>query len=358
MLGLNTNGSDPSLQKPSVNRGNFSISSKSKAKYPTTSSANTDLSSIGLAYLNSHFLAARVSSVESQSLSTSRAARVGVANSSGWIKTGPTKSATAGLSATMQELCEPTMSPARKAQTQPRADKQLSFRSKDSKSSQCNKYVDTNEMTAKVKAKRSFREFFHLRDVNPTEKISKPTENKRSSLTFTGNTLAKRFRNSTNLSEPASTSGVPLRPESDAKARTQGDVGYDVTPSDDAGSAIPATCSDTGLVVNRILDSVSSLPYHSPDRLRGLEIAEVCTNIHFHPIMLQELVLRVQIKQTLLNAMGAHKQARISAAKAKKHARQAEMNAKWAGVELERMQKLCESDFDHETMRAIRKLVK
>jgi hypothetical protein len=74
--------------------------------------------------------------------------------------------------------------------------------------------------------------------------------------------------------------------------------------------------------------------------------------------MLQELVLTVGIKQTLLNAVDAHKQARISAAKAKKHARDAELNAERAGVELERMQKLCEPDFDHETLQAIKNLMR
>jgi hypothetical protein len=46
----------------------------------------------------------------------------------------------------------------------------------------------------------------------------------------------------------------------------------------------------------------------------------------------------------------------MSAELARKHARDAELNAERAGVELQRLQKLCEPDFDDETLQAIKLL--
>lgn len=362
MLGLDTNGEDPPPQKPVAIPWNSPKGSLSKAKNPTTSGGKADLSSIRSIHRNSRYMISKGGTVGSHFPSTSRAARCRSAISSRSIKTGSTKSATTRPSGTTPELREPNVSSATKAPMQPRVDTQLSLQRVNSKDSHRNKHFDTNETNVKVKSKRSFREFFHIRDGRSTEKVPTPAENKRSSLAFTGNTFAGRFRHSANLSKPdpvkASAAEELPHPDSEVKARKNDDDDHKGTPSGVAGSAPPATCSDKGMIVYNILDSVSSLPSHSPDRLRGLEIAEVCTIIQVRSIMLQELVLTIQIKQTLLNVVDAHKQARISAAKAKKHARHAELNAERATVELERMQKLCEPVFDHETVQAIKELVK
>ena len=47
----------------------------------------------------------------------------------------------------------------------------------------------------------------------------------------------------------------------------------------------------------------------------------------------------------------------MSAGLAKKHAIEAELNAKRVFIELKRLESLCESGFDTETMQAIRQLI-
>lgn len=74
--------------------------------------------------------------------------------------------------------------------------------------------------------------------------------------------------------------------------------------------------------------------------------------------MLEELVLIVQIKQAVLNSYDAYKNAQISATEAQKHARQAELNAQRASVEMARIQQLCGPDLDPETAEAVKDLVK
>jgi hypothetical protein len=46
-----------------------------------------------------------------------------------------------------------------------------------------------------------------------------------------------------------------------------------------------------------------------------------------------------------------------SAELARKHARDAELNVERVGIELQRLEKLCEPSFDDETMQAIRQLI-
>ena len=127
------------------------------------------------------------------------------------------------------------------------------------------------EKSVKVKTKRSFRDFFHMREAKRTEKVDKCVENKRSSITTTGSTLAKRFRNSTNFSKPhqPKTSQVELKPVSSQFEHTPREVQNTHCAGPDA------TCSDTTAIVSKIVDRVSSYPENSPDRLRSLEIAEV-----------------------------------------------------------------------------------
>ncbi|KAJ4375555.1 hypothetical protein N0V86_007088 [Didymella sp. IMI 355093] len=72
----------------------------------------------------------------------------------------------------------------------------------------------------------------------------------------------------------------------------------------------------------------------SPDWLRGLEIAEA-----------------------VLHAAECSKKATLSAELARKHARDAELDAERAGIELQRLEKLCKPGFGDEMMQAIRQLI-
>ncbi|KAJ4292541.1 hypothetical protein N0V90_009204 [Kalmusia sp. IMI 367209] len=233
---------------------------------------------------------------------------------------------------------------------------------KGSRSKEKSQLVDTSK---KIKSKRSFREFFHIRDTK--EKVPPlppvPVEPKRSSL-VTGNTLAKRFRTSANSSKANMKTTEPdleRRPKPNAEgasSRKQDNANQVVTSSTPASDAPSASCSDTATIVNNILSRVALLPESSPHRLRGLEITEVCTALHNHSCILKELLLTVGIKQAVLNSFDAYKKAQISATKAQKHARQAELNAQRASVELGRLQQLCEPELDDETVRAIKDLVR
>ena len=117
-------------------------------------------------------------------------------------------------------------------------------------------------------------------------------------------------------------------------------------------------CYNTATVINKIINRINSISSDSPDRLRGLEIAEVCSALHYHSLVLKELVLIVPIKQAVLHSIECYKEAKLSAEKAKKHARDAELNVERASMELIRLQRLCEPEFDGETLQAIKELVK
>lgn len=235
---------------------------------------------------------------------------------------------------------------------------------KDGKGSSCGNDMVLKERAAKVKAKRSFRNFFHLKEGKRGEKAVPPADNMRPSLTLTDSSLAKRFRHSANLSKMKLPTFAQEEPEGGLRSRdgtssssTQTKVD-DAEPQCDMEEEGPSTaCSDTAVMVTRILNRIANFPETSPDRLRGLEIAEVCNTIDAHSLMLRELLLTINSEQVVLNSVEAYRQAKISAAHAKKYARQAELSVHRAGMELERLQKLCRPDFDDETVRAVRALV-
>lgn len=254
---------------------------------------------------------------------------------------------------------------------------------------------NSNDATGKkVKIKRSFREIFHRRGT--TKQPEKPLtviEPVPAFMTGTRSSLAKRIKESASLpklhlpkmsevkseidegSEPATKidhvsatdtptiaanrqaalsslqamSSMPTMPSMSSMLSM---------PSMPTQEAAPVTRYDTNTVINKIISHVNAMPSSSPDRLRVLEIAEVCTTLHFRSIMLNQLVLTVQIKQALVHTIQCHGQAKISAEKAKEHARNAELKVERASLELLRLQNLCAPDFDEETLQAIKELVK
>jgi hypothetical protein len=355
----------PSKLKASANPWNSPKTDLSKTKKTNTNRNNTSRSLIRLAHRDSCTTATKNNSATSRPYPTSRGTHHRDGNSPGSNRSGSYNGAAVGKVIAAQEPCETAMSLEKKTPVHSMS----SLKSKDRKDfhHENNVKLNLNEAAAKVKGKRSFRDFFHIRDRDGkrAEKDHKQAENKRSSLTITGNTLAKHFRHSANVSRPkltlTSESKVQPPPKLEADRATpyaHDMVGHEEKALSDSTPEAPAgTCSETAVIVTNIVNQVSSLPDSSPDRLRGLEIAEVCKTIHTRSFMLQELVLTVKIKQGLLNSVDAYKQARISATKAKRHAREAEINAERAGIELERLQKLCEPDFDHETVQAIKELV-
>ncbi|KAJ4358040.1 uncharacterized protein N0V89_002619 [Didymosphaeria variabile] len=257
-------------------------------------------------------------------------------------------------------------------------DERLETRSKnDSKVSQKKKNQTVGEKT--VNPKRSFRNMFLPRD-NREKTPPVPAVPKRSLLI--GSTIRGRFRSSANLAEHDQkatdvTNRRAISREDRYPAHSQNDIVQVATPptftSKAAGtqhgnfqavlspntiSEAPAvTTSDAGPVINSILTQVSLLRDTSSDRLRGLEIAEVCTTLNHRVSMLKELVLTVQTKQALLASLDACKHAQIAATQARQHSRQAELYAQRSAVELGRLHRLCECGLDEETVQLIKGLL-
>ncbi|KAF1926227.1 uncharacterized protein M421DRAFT_94085 [Didymella exigua CBS 183.55] len=199
--------------------------------------------------------------------------------------------------------------------------------------------------TPKIRAKHSFQNIFGRRKT--TQQLAKNQGSKRSSVT--GNALAQRIRNSKNFSKislarpPAAKTGSKensgdcpdsvgvLSTEQDPRAALPAlEYALEATSAETA----PTAQRDTAKVIDNILERVTSMKKDSPDILRGLEIAEA-----------------------VLHAVACSMEANLSAELARKHARDAELNAERAGVELKRLEQLCEPDFDDDTMQAIRQLI-
>ena len=148
----------------------------------------------------------------------------------------------------------------------------------------------------KVKPKRSLRDIFLKRDNKQSEKPQPILEHKRSFMTETRSTLAKHLRETKSLSKlqlsraqesksilrPArQPSLAPAKPDADATIR---DANRQAALSSlEAASSSPAqhvangAQFDTEKVVNKIINSVMMMPSEAPDRLGGLEVAEVCS---------------------------------------------------------------------------------
>lgn len=130
-------------------------------------------------------------------------------------------------------------------------------------------------------------------------------------------------------------------------------------PPSSVRSCPPATTTpDAITTVNKIINHASQLPETSSVRLRGLEIAQVCTTMTLRARMLDELVLTVQMKQALLASVDACKTAQIAATQAQQSARLAELSMQRSAIELGRLFKLCEDDLDDETVQLIKGLVR
>jgi hypothetical protein len=225
----------------------------------------------------------------------------------------------------------------------------------------------TNEAFAKkVKTKRSFRDIFTKRTDNKhVEKLPKISDPKLS-LGANKNSIACRIRNSANFSKihlPKLTDAKTPSPEIKVDAATMNANNADrqaALDSLEAGSSPPAPANlshDTATIISRIVDRVNAMPEESPDRLRGLDIAEVCQILHLRELMQKELVLTGYIKQVVLKTIEHSKEAKVSAEKARMHARDAELYADRAHMGLERLLQLCEPGFDGETLQGIKHVV-
>lgn len=159
-----------------------------------------------------------------------------------------------------------------------------------------------------IKAKRSFRNIFLRRTPKSTPQPAKKHDSKHSSVA--GNTLAQRIRNSTNFSKVSLAKPFAIKQEieqgSVLRPTDNGTIEQEISRQAalsvlESGlpnmAPLPASVTqyDTATVVNNILDRVTTMGEDSPDRLRGLEIAEVCLTLIACSVLFQDLVLTRQI---------------------------------------------------------------
>jgi hypothetical protein len=139
----------------------------------------------------------------------------------------------------------------------------------------------------KVKVKRSFQEIFRKLEVKRNEKPANLMLSKRASNA--GSTFSQRFKDSTtfsksNLYKSAELTSETHRDATSEKSELFGEEGsrnaalsaLEAGSSSPARNSCPPSFNETATVINNIVDRVTSMEKSSPDRLRGVEIAEVC----------------------------------------------------------------------------------
>ncbi|KAL1795270.1 hypothetical protein ACET3X_007086 [Alternaria dauci] len=223
---------------------------------------------------------------------------------------------------------------------------------------------DRNEeaLAKKVKAKRSIRGLFSREKARvKTPETAAP---KQGFMGATRSSLAKVMRDSKSLSKihlPRKTeSRLELRSDHTVNKRSSQTGMF--TASNNGGAslvqeAVPEKQKSMTEMLHEMVDRIDAEPEDSPERLRHVQIAEVCETLRLRSLMLEELVLTVQIKQCMILAAEYSRNARISALEAKKSARDAELHADRAALELTRLNRLLDgAEIDARSMKFIKSL--
>ncbi|CAO2657810.1 Nn.00g070700.m01.CDS01 [Neocucurbitaria sp. VM-36] len=240
--------------------------------------------------------------------------------------------------------------------------------------------------TKKLKIKRSFREIFQRGGIKRPEKPTTTIEPEQSFMSGTRSSLAKRIRTSASrvhlprmaetkselqdIPEPATegtqavATGSPTK-HTELANRKAALSTLETGLLGPASESAPIPRNNTATAITNVVDRIATLPSDSPDRLRGVQIAEVCQMLHFRSIVLDELVLTVKMKQALLDSVTYYEQALLSAENARKdardarsHARDARVNAERVGIELIRLQEMCEPILDGKTVETVKERMK
>jgi hypothetical protein len=216
----------------------------------------------------------------------------------------------------------------------------------------------------KVKVKRSIQEIFRKREVRQSDGSISRTMSKRSSNA--GSSFAQRFKDSTSFSKTNPPRSLDPTLEAQQNITNEGDNHTEESNRNMALSALEAGSSstapsppvqnltETAKVINNIVDRVTCMEKSSPDRLKGVEIAEVCDKVYLCTLIL----VLTTFEQAVLRTLELYQKARQSADIAKKHARQAELSVTRASVEVNKLQRLCTPELDIKTLQAIKDLVR
>jgi hypothetical protein len=221
---------------------------------------------------------------------------------------------------------------------------------------------DKETLTKKAKAKRSIRGMFSREKTRA--KTPETTASKQGFMSATRSSLAKVMRDS------KSPSKVHLPRKTEVKSETEpdhvvnkksGHPGIFAAFSNGKATPTPESKSErrdhTNDLLYDMVDRIDAQPEDSPERLRHVQIAEVCETLRLHSIMLEELLLTVQTKQCMILAAEQSRHANISALEAKKSAREAELYADRVNLEFTRLHRLlAETEIDAQSMRFITNL--
>ena len=217
-------------------------------------------------------------------------------------------------------------------------------------------------LATKVKAKRSILGLFSREKARvKTPETAVP---KQGFMGATRSSLAKVMRDSKSLSKVH----LPRKTESRSEVRSDRTVnnrssqtGTFTAPDNGRVSlvqeAVPEKRKNTTEMLHDMVDRIEAGPKDSPERLRHVQIAEVCEALRSRSLMLEELLLTVQIKQCIILAAEYTRNANISALEAKKSARDAELHADRAALEFARLNTLLDgAEIDARSMKFIRSL--
>ncbi|KAG9188085.1 hypothetical protein G6011_02008 [Alternaria panax] len=201
-------------------------------------------------------------------------------------------------------------------------------------------------LATKLKAKRSVRGLFS-RD-KARVKTPEMAASKQGFMSATRSSLAKVMRDSKSLSKVH----LPRKSESRSQIRLDHVVNKrcnhpglfaasnDNNNATSAQEPMPEKPDQANEMFHDMVDRIESQPEHSPERLRHVQIAEVCETLRGRSLMLEELLLTVQTKQCIIRAAEYSRNASISALEAELNARDAELHADRAALELKRLKQL------------------
>ncbi|CAN9368374.1 unnamed protein product [Alternaria alternata] len=217
-------------------------------------------------------------------------------------------------------------------------------------------------LATKVKAKRSILGLFNREKARV--KTPETAVSKQGFMGATRSSLAKVMRDSKSLSKvhlPRKTaSRSEIRSDRTVNKRSS-QTGTFTAPNNGRVSlvqeALPEKRKNTTEMLHDMVDRIEAGPKDSPERLRHVQIAEVCEALRSRSLMLEELLLTVQIKQCIILAAEYTRNASISALEAKKSARDAELHADRAALEFARLNTLLDgAETDARSMKFIRSL--
>jgi hypothetical protein len=224
--------------------------------------------------------------------------------------------------------------------------------------------IGGHDKAEKMKAKRSFRNLFHVRDGKPNENDAKPVESKRAraSLIATGKTtLARRFNFSFSKTPLSNTPEQEMKRAEHKPSRMNLRAKLSNLRQEQPSKktpAMPAAMDDeTATLLEKLAGRVDASPEPSEERLRALQITEVRLTLLRRSLLMDDIILIGVIKQAFVHAYESSKQAKLSAVEAMQHARQAELSAERARLEVDRLEGLLGLNSNGESARGIKALV-